>query len=122
MEQLHTKVISRDNLTSLDLAFTRIGVLSPVINRKMLQNCLEGDEEALYSTRHFLMNSGWWEKAYRLNIHSLRSQTRLDHDHKTKEEENRLVDSIMQYEEFVHPNVIKMVKRKNNMGFKMTLN
>lgn len=112
LEKELSGAIAKGNFKLLNLAKTRVDYLKPVIDKELLQKCIEGDEEALCSTRHFLINNGWWERANNVNFK----------DREFIKDDSRLIEFIMQKREFVHPNFIKMVEKEDEEGFRMALN
>lgn len=102
LENELTKDISKGNLKMLDFSLARIKFLKPVVVKHLLQGCLDGEKEALCVTRRFLMNNGWWEKANKLNIHSMGYHENIFMKKGTMENEDKLFSFIMQSESLVH--------------------
>lgn len=103
------------------MAKARIDFFIPVVDKRLLQKCMDGEEEALCDMRHFSLNNGWWDKANRLNIQSM-GHPPTKSSQKATINEDIMIDFIMQKRELVHPNVIKMVMNRSNEGIRMALN
>lgn len=83
--------------------------------------CKGFKEEALCSVKSFLLNRGWWVRANNLNIKKMGiTMGRLDVY--MRQERDDLRRFVMQYKQFVHPNVIKTVNREEEEGYRMALN
>ncbi|KAL8100336.1 hypothetical protein AgCh_032551 [Apium graveolens] len=93
----------------------RIEFLKPTLDGKVLRKCLEGDEESLCEAKLFLMNNGWWEEANNILISNIAYLG-------TTGDGEMLINLIMQKWEFVHPNIIRLVKAGDEEGIRMALN
>ncbi|KAL1805264.1 hypothetical protein ACET3Z_028332 [Daucus carota] len=112
-----TATLIKGNYGLLELAFNRIDFLKPKVNAKLLEECKKGEEEALCTVKKSLISNGWWDRANRL---PMRIQ-----EYSSKQEsftDSLLMQFIHQNKSLVHPNVMEMVRKKDNEGIQMALN
>lgn len=122
LDREHARAIAKGNIKLLDTAWPRIYYLQRQLEPKLLQQGLEGDEEALCMIHWQLMNKGWWEKARNLDLRSEGYIFDKDKDKRSQDEEDDLVGFILSKSYMIHPNVINMVKRRDQEGIRMALN
>ncbi|KAK1390225.1 hypothetical protein POM88_018403 [Heracleum sosnowskyi] len=68
------------------------------------------------------MNHGWWEKARNLNLKVVGYFYGEEHEKQSLEEADELVKFIMSKRYMAHPNIVKMVRMRDNERIRMALN
>lgn len=121
IEKEMLKAIIKGNLKLIPVAKARIEFLKRVVHPKLLKEGTAGVEEALCDIHTFLYNSGWWEKANKLDIKSLGIDLGIPED-KSKQQDEEIIRFILSNQKYVHPNTIKGVKRQDEEDIRMTLN
>lgn len=122
MEKEHYEAIIKGRYDLLDSAKARINFLKGKVDTNLLRMGVEGDKESLHRIHWIFMNYGWWEKARNLNIKSMGYFYGEESERRAQEEEEDLINFIFSKEYMVHPNVLKMVNKRDSEGIRMALN
>lgn len=97
-------------------ALERIRYLAKVVNTEILNEGVQGDEEALWGIYKFLHSNGWWEKAKNLKLNP--DKGRQD----SIKSDTLLLDFIQTNRHLVDKNVQQLVREGNTEGIRMALN
>ena len=108
--------IRKGNKSLIPAALERVRFLKKVVKPKMLNEGVQGDEEALWGIYKFLHNNGWWDKAKNLKINP------VEGDLVSNKSDSPLLDFIHANGHLIDSNVQPMVQEGNTEGIRIALN
>ncbi|KAL1826457.1 hypothetical protein ACET3Z_004869 [Daucus carota] len=115
------KALGKKNMKLLAPAIARINFLSMKVNKSSLLKASRGDEDAIIEILTYLMNEGWWDRAQKLKLKDFGLDIGVS-EARISASEKMIQDFIQTNRELVHPNVLKMVAKKDAEGVHMALN
>lgn len=116
LETEMVEAIMKGNKSLIPAARARVIFLSKVVKPDLVQEGVNGEEDALWKIHKVLHNKGWWEKARNLVI-SPPAQ-----GEKTSDIDPHLLGFLRTNERYVHPNTRILVRQGNQEGIRMALN
>ncbi|KAL1808900.1 hypothetical protein ACET3Z_025890 [Daucus carota] len=91
------EAFKKGNYRLAPMAWARINYLTKVIDPKLLQEGLKGEEESLWEIHRKLLNEGWWDRAQNLKVRG------VDSEHQDSQD-NALRSFLLANESLIHTN------------------
>lgn len=100
-------------LKLLHTATAKINFFKGVINLQLLEDGINGEEEALCNINSFLHNNGWWMKASNLNVRDLGVDIGKT-DYALRKDEEDIREFIRAHKAMVHLNTFINIEKGDN--------